>query len=676
MKKRKQQADLFPEAKQEAASLPTEDRLTWRTDGPLRRMINENFLQYASYVIRDRAIPDLADGLKPVQRRILYSLHETDDGKFTKVANIVGYSMQYHPHGDASIADALVTLTNKGYLIEGQGNFGNLYTGDPAAASRYIECRLTPMARNELFNKDLTPFVPSYDGRRKEPVVLPAKLPLLLMLGAEGIAVGLSTRILPHNFGELINAQIAILQKKPFEVFPDFPTGGEIDVSDYEKGNGKVRVRAVIEARDKSTLVIRQLPYGATTDNLIASIEDAARKKKIQIRSIQDYTGEHVEVEIKLAQGQNPDAARQALYAFTQCEQQLSPRLVVIHENRPREMNVDEVLRFNTQQLLRILKAELELEQARLLEEIHRKTLVQIFVENRIYKDIEECESLEAVRKAVFDGVAPFRDQLERDVSDEDVEMLLGIPIKRISRFDINRNQDEIRSLRERLVEISKHLKRLTSYAVAYLKRILKTYGAAERRTKIRAFQTVEVRELTRTELSLQYDREKGFLGHAVKGEEFLKCSSLDKVLLVWGDGRYKMMAPPEKLFVDQNLIYCARFERDREFTAVYTHHQTSYMKSFTFGGAIQNKEYRLAAEPSEIRLFVEGTPEQLFVRYRKQKRQRINEQVFEPSSVPVKGVKAKGAQMTMKKINQISVTRPRNWPDSAGQPAGAMLDF
>lgn len=650
----------------------------WKADGPLRRMIDTNFLQYASYVIKDRAIPDLEDGLKPVQRRILFSLHENDDGKFTKVANIVGHAMQYHPHGDASIADALVTLANKRYLIEGQGNYGNIYTGDPPAASRYIECRLTPMARDELFNSDLTKFVPNYDGRRKEPVTLPTKLPLLLMLGADGIAVGLSTKIMPHNFVELIEAQIAILQKKPFRVVPDFLTGGILDVTDYEKGNGKIKVRAVIENKGDSSLVIRELPFGTTTDNLIASIEDAARKKKIQIKSIQDYTAESVEIEIKLGQGQSATKAISSLYAFTHCEQSISPRLVVIHEGRPREMDVDEVLRFNTERLVEILKAELQLEKAKLQEEIHRKTLVQIFVENRIYKDIEEQETLEGVRKAVLDGVNQFRNKLERDVTPEDVDMLLGIPIKRISRFDINRNEKEIGCIRDRLKEIEKHLKRLTAYAISYLKRMLKTYGGdgAGRRTRIATFKAVEVRELTSTELSIQYDADKGFLGHAVKGEERIQCSSLDKIILVWKDGRYRMMPPPDKLFVDKDLIYCGLYDREKEFTTVFTHNQTTYMKRFVFGGAIQNKEYRLAPDPSTLLFLQDGRVDTLYVKYRKEKRQRIHQQAFDTSSLLVKGAKARGSQMTMKRVSSIHTSKPKGWTEDADQPPGALLDF
>ncbi|MBV8900444.1 MAG: DNA topoisomerase IV subunit A, partial [Verrucomicrobia bacterium] len=355
-------------------------------EDPLRDLINDNFLQYASYVIRDRAIPQLEDGLKPVQRRILHALYEKDDGRFNKVANIVGHCMQYHPHGDASIEEALVNLTNKTYLIEGQGNFGNVLTGDPAAASRYIECRLTELARNEIFNPKLTTYIPSYDGRNQEPVVLPSKLPLLLMLGAEGIAVGLSTRILPHNFIELLKAQIAILENKRFKLVPDFPQGGLMDASEYDRGNGKVKLRAKIEQREPNKLVIRELPFSTTTESIISSIEDAARKRRVRIRSINDFTAAQVEIVITLAPGEDPEKAIAALYHFSDCEITLHANLIVIQGERPVQMDVDQVIRFNTEQLVTLLKRELEIRQGELQDELHRKTLIQLFIEHRIYK--------------------------------------------------------------------------------------------------------------------------------------------------------------------------------------------------------------------------------------------------------------------------------------------------
>ena len=371
---------------------------------PLHRRVDTNFLQYASYVIRDRAIPKLADGLKPVQRRILWSLHEKDDGKFIKVANVAGHAMQYHPHGEVAIGDALVVLTNKRYLIEGQGNFGNIFTGDPAAAPRYIECRLTELARNEIFNDELTEFVPSYDGRNREPVTLPARLPVLLMLGTEGIAVGLSSKILPHNFPELLEAQIAILKKQPFKVLPDFPTGGLMDARDYRDGIGSIKVRAKIKVKDDSTVTIKEIPPTATTDSLISSIEDASRKGKIKVRSVNDFTSEEVEIEIKAPPGVGAEQLVDALYAFTECETVIHSRIIVIKNNRPVEMTVTEVLRENTAQLVDTLQRDLDLKQRKLEEELHYKTLVRIFVENRIYKKIEQCRTNEAVVAAIHDG--------------------------------------------------------------------------------------------------------------------------------------------------------------------------------------------------------------------------------------------------------------------------------
>src|SRR4051812_42948658 len=398
-----------------------------RIDLALHRRVDRGFLDYASYAIPDRAIPHLADGLKPVHRRILWAMHEKDDGRFIKVANVVGHAMQYHPHGDASIGDALVVLANKRYLIDRQGNYGNIFTGDPAAAPRYIECRLTELARTELFNDEITDFVPSYDGRLKEPVTLPCKLPLLLMLGTEGIAVGMSSRILPHNFPELVEAQIAILKKQSFKCLPDFETGGLMDAREYKDGAGQIKVRAKIKIKDESTVVIKEIPPTTTTDSLIGSIEDASRKGKIKVKSINDFTSEEVEIEIKAPTGVSADQLIDALYAFTDCEVTISSRIVVIKENRPVEMTVSEVLEENTRQLVTTLKRELELTQQKLENELHFKTLVRIFVEERIYKKIESCRTAEAVNEAVFEGFKPFKRQLFRDLVQEDVDMLLRV---------------------------------------------------------------------------------------------------------------------------------------------------------------------------------------------------------------------------------------------------------
>ncbi len=649
--------------------------------GPMRELMNDNFLQFASYTICNRAIPTVEDGLKPVQRRIMHALWEKDDGRLIKVANIVGHTMQYHPHGDASIGDAIVNLANKRYLIEGQGNFGNLFTGDPAAAMRYIECRLTELARREIFNPKLTEFIPSYDGRNQEPVLLPSKLPLLLMLGAEGIAVGLSTSILPHNFIELLEAQIAIIQKKPFQLFPDFQTAGLMDVAEYADGVGRIKIRARIVPRQHNRLVITDLPWGNTTESLISDIEDAIRRKKVPVKEISDFTSDKVEIELTLAPGATQEKATQALYAFTKCESSVTSRPVVLFQNRPREMTVSEILAVCTEQLLDISRRELELRRDQLDAAFHAKTLEQIFIEQRIYKRIEEQTTYEAVQQAVLDGFVPFRKQLRRDVTIEDVEGLLQIRIRRISRYDINKNREEIAAILKEEGEVADNLAHLRAYVVRYLKGLIKKYSRDyPRLTEIaaRPFGAIEVRELTATELTIKLDREGGFIGTDVRGgEELFKCSSLDKILIVWDDGRYKMMPPPDKIFIDHDFTDIRLYDRNREFTAVYTeaHYGFTYIKRFAFGGLIQNKEYRLAPEKSKLLLFCEGTPETLYVKYRPSKGQRIHQQAFTPSEVVVKGVSARGRQMTSKPVARLTTDKPRGWNDSdENSPKGVLL--
>ncbi len=646
-------------------------------DGPLKRLMDENFLQYASYVIRDRAIPDIDDGLKPVQRRILYSLHENDDGKFIKVANIVGYCMQFHPHGDASIGEALVTLANRQYLIERQGNFGNIITGDPPAAARYIECRLTELARTELFNEELTEFVPTYDGRKQEPVTLPAKIPLLLLLGAEGIAVGLATRILPHNFAELLEAQIAILGKKPFRVLPDFPQGGLMDAEGYEDGRGHVLVRARIEKKNEHTLVIRELPFGATTDSLMASIEDAARKGKIKIKSINDFTAGEAEIEIQFPPEQDLDRAVETLYAFTQCQTQISSRIVVIRENKPVEMDVPEILRHNTTRLLDILRRELVRKRRRLTEELHSQALVRLFVENRIYKRIETCASAEAVQQAVLDGLMPFRGQLQHDVTIQDVERLLGIAIRRISLFDLEKNRKDIERLRVELAEAEQDLAALVPYAIRYLRGLLRKHGVDyPRRTRRAQFGEISERDLTANELAVAYDREKGYIGHKVAGEPLLSCSPLDRLLLVWKDGRCKVVAPPEKLFVDTSLIYCSVLERERVMTVVFEWDFFTHIKKFAPGGLITNRESRVGPRGANLRFLAADNPRVLFVRYAADARSRIRQQEFKIERLPIRDRDAKGHVLTSKRIEYIGSAKPPDWDDNLTGPPGRLSDL
>jgi len=647
--------------------------------GPLTDLIDSNFLRYASYVICERAIPNVADGLKPVQRRILHALKEKDDGRFIKVANVVGHTMQYHPHGDASIGDALVTLTNKRYMIEGQGNFGNIYTGDSAAASRYIECRLTELARNELFNKDLTDFIPSYDGRNQEPVNLPCKLPLLLMLGAEGIAVGLSTRILPHNFTELLDAEIQIIEetkRKPakIDVMPDFQTGGLMDVSEYNKGFGKIKVRACIEKHGPNKLLITELPCMQTTESVISSIEEAVKKKKVSVRSISDFTAEKVGIELTLSQGADQDKAIKALYAFTKCETSVSSQLTVICDKRPVEMNTEQVLRDNARRLLDILRRELALRKRQLLDDFHNKTLIQIFVENRIYKKIEECKTYEAVIKAVLKGLEPFASRLKRSVTRNDVEMLLGVRIKRISRFDIEKNRKDIDAILKELAQVEKNLKNLKSYAVNYLKSLIRKHKKEyPRRTRIETFKALDVRKLTSNELSINIDTEKGFLGHSVKGEPLLKCSSLDKLLIVKNDGTFVVMPPPETYYVDDGLIWCGIYKRDLVFTAVYTDWGVTYIKRFEIGGTIMNRDYNYIPKDAQLQLCKIGTPESVYVKYKPVKGLRIHQQEFKPEQVLIKGVKAKGRQMTSKVIARIDTRTGRWWDKNVRSPKGIL---
>jgi topoisomerase-4 subunit A len=636
--------------------------------GPLHRRIDHSFLEYASYVIRDRAIPNIADGLKPVQRRIMWALHEKDSGKFIKVANIVGHAMQYHPHGDASIADALVNLVNKRYLIEGQGNFGNIYTGDPAAASRYIECRLTELARNEVFNDEITDFVPSYDGTNKEPVTLPSKLPLLLMLGTEGIAVGMSSRILPHNFFELIEAQIAILEKKPFKVLPDFFTGGLMDARDYQDGQGFIKVRARIKIKDDSTIIINELPPHTTTESLLASIEDASKKGKLKVKAINDFTAEKVEIEIKTPAGVEAEKLVSALYAFTACESKIDSRIVLIKDNRPVEMTVSEILRENTDQLVAILKKELELKLSKLEADLHFRTLERIFIEERIYKKIEKCKTNEAVFKAVYDGFVPFKKELVRALTDEDVTRLLAVRIRRISLFDINKHREEIEHVKKEIAETNRHLKRLVKYAINHLEMLLAKYGSLyPRLTKKARFDEVEAKQAAFKAFKISYDLEKGYIGHKVSGEEFkIDCTKFDKFLMVFKDGTYKVTELPEKLFVGPGLIYCAIPDKNQVFTVAYATRDASYLKRIQFGGFIMNKEYELAPKKAKVLFFEEGTPDTLYIRYKPAPHQKINQQTCQPKQLEVKGARVKGRQISIKSVANITSKPTRGWDEEA----------
>ena len=518
--------------------------------GPMRDLYDFNFRQYSAYVICSRAIPAVEDGLKPVQRRIMHALYEQDDGRYTKVANIVGQTMQYHPHGDASIGDAIVVLANKlwgkgkGYLIDGQGNFGSLLTGMPHAAVRYIECRLTELAKNEVFNRKTTTYVPNYDGRKEEPVYLPAKVPLLLMMGADGIAVGLSTAILPHNFIELLEAEIALIQKKPFQLYPDFQLGGVMDVSEYQDGLGKVKVRAKIEKEDKNKLVITELPWGETTDSIAESIEEAIKKKKVPVRKLHDLTSDTVKIELELQAGESQEKAIVALYAFTNCEKSLSSRPIVLDQGRPRLMSVTDILKKNVERLMELTKREQEIRLGELDDLFHARTLDRIFIEERIYKRIETEKTMEGVRSAVRTGFVPHMKELRRkEITDDDIERLLKLQIRRISQFDIDKNREEIEGILKEEAQVKDNLVHLRAFVVKYLKGLVKQYAKNYPRcTKIEsgAFKEVDVRAITASELTIKWDKENNYVGSGLRnGDELFKCSSLDELILVWKTGRF-----------------------------------------------------------------------------------------------------------------------------------------
>ena len=677
--------------------------------GPMRDLFDFNFRQYSAYVICSRAIPALEDGLKPVQRRIMHSLWEKDDGRYTKVANIVGHAMQYHPHGDASIGDALCVLANKlwgkglGYLIDGQGNYGSLLTGMPHAATRYIECRLTELARKEVFNKKTTSYVPNYDGRKEEPVYLPSKLPLLLMLGADGIAVGLSTAILPHNFTELLEAEIAILQKKPFQVYPDFQLGGVMDVSDYQDGLGKVKIRAKIEKEGKG-LVITELPWGETTDSIAESIEEAIKKKKVGVRKLHDLTSDTVRIELELATGENPDKAITALYAFTNCEKSLSSRPIVLDAGRPKLMSVSEILKRNVDRLLELTKREQEIRLGELDDLYHARTLDRIFIEERIYKRIESEKTYEGVKATIREGFKPYLKELRHPViSDEDIERLLKIPIRRISQFDINKNREEIEGILKEEAQVKDNLAHLRAFVTKYLKGLIKEYGKKyPRYTKIEsgAFKQVDVRAITASELSIKWDKENNYVGSGLRnGDELFKCSSLDELILIWKSGKFRKVQPEDKIFVDKDLLAVFRYnqEKDREsldFTCVYEEgsYGFSYIKRFRFGGLIRNKDYWLAPEKpkSKILLLQKGCPETLYVKFKPAKGQKTHQQHFLPKElvsrvnretgknekqevVPIRSATTKGKQLTTKPIAKVSGTKGSWWDDKEPASKGVL---
>jgi topoisomerase IV subunit A len=634
----------------------------------VKTLFNRNFLEYASYVIKDRAIPDITDGLKPVQRRILHSLFEVDDGKFHKVANIVGHCMKYHPHGDASIYSALVVVANKDLFIDKQGNFGNPITGDEASAARYIECRVLPFAKKVLYSPKVTEYVDSYDGRNSEPVVFPAKIPVLLIQGAEGIAVGMSTKTLPHNFHEVLNAVILELKGEPFELLPDFPNGGLVDVSDYQDGMGKVLVRAQLDTKDPKRIVIREIPYGTTTESLIASIEAAARKGKVKISQINDYTSEDVEIEVRLARGVYTKEVVDSLFAFTDCEYSISVNLLVIKDGIPTQMTVTEVIRYHARQLVAVLEAELKVEEGELKEKIHARTLERIFIEERIYKRIEEMKTRETVIDAVIEGFKPFRKEIPREVTEEDVERLLKIPIRRISLYDIEKARRELAELQGRLKEVRHHLKNLTAYAVGFLEGILSdAKGLFPRRTKIVSFEKVDVREVADRNLELRYDSDGGYLGYELKnGDMLFNVSQYDRVLFIRGDGIYKVVDAPEKLFIGKGLLFCGIADKEELakllFTIIFQEKMTKhiYIKRFSIEQYIIGKEYPLLPDDVKILTFTSREDQEVVLNYKPKPRLKVLEESFLISDYLVKSVKAGGVRLSTKEVKSIKLRKAK----------------
>lgn len=626
----------------------------------VKLLMRHHYLTYASYVILDRAIPNVVDGLKPVQRRILHTLWNMHDGKLHKVANVAGQTMAYHPHGDAPITEALVNLSNKNYLLDQQGNFGNIFTGDPAAASRYIETRLSGLAKETMFNPDLTEFVPSYDGRHQEPVVLPAKIPLLLMQGADGIAVGMSTHILPHNFVELLEAEIAIFEGKEFSILPDFPTGGLMDASDYQKGKGKIKLRAKIEIKDPKTIVIREICYGTTTESLIRSIDEAAKRGKIKIDAINDYTSEHVEIEIKLPRGHYAEDLIKTLYAYTECEVSLSSQIIVIKDNLPWEADVHQILEHNAHQLQGYLKQELELERERLLEKIFDKTLEQIFIENRLYKKLETVSSYEKIHSTIANSLEPFHDQLSRVPTQEDREKLLNMPIRRISRFDLDKNQEEIAATHKELLGVEKNLKNLKKFTISYLRGLIEKYGKHfKRKTQIQSIEQVDLKAIETRTVKVGFDPATGFVGTKVTGSTSFECTNFDKILIFYKDGTYLVINQPEKQYIQpdgKKVVFVGVADKKTVMSIVYKNPKTHlcFAKRFVVTKFILDKMYRYFEEGMELQLITTQPEAEVELQFTPKVKQKASKMHFQLNTVLVKGVEAKGIRMSNKEVKKV----------------------
>lgn len=627
------------------------------------------FLDYASYVILERAVPAIEDGLKPVQRRILHAMKEMDDGRFNKVANIIGQSMQYHPHGDASIGDALVNMGQKDLLIETQGNWGDVRTGDEAAASRYIEARLSKFALEVAFNNKTTEWQLSYDGRKNEPITLPMKFPLLLAQGADGIAVGLSTKILPHNFCELIDASVKALRGKKFDLYPDFQTGGMIDVASYNEGKrgGKVRVRARVEELDKKTLVIRDVPYGVTTTQLMESITKANDHGKIKIKKVTDVTAANVEIQIDLAPGISPDITIDALYAFTDCEISISPNACVIVDNKPRFLGVRELLTFSAEHTKALLKKELEIRLSELEDKWHYTSLEKIFFEEKIYKELEQKHlTWDAVILAIDKAFTPFKKKLKREILREDILKLTEKPVRRIYRLDINELIEQIRGIEADIKQVKYDLEHLTDFAVTYFENLLKKYGKGrERKTEIREFDTIQVKQVAIANTKLYMNRAEGFIGTGLKKDEFLcECSDYDDIIAFTRSGTMKVVKVSDKVFIGKDILHAAVFQKSDERTTynmIYVDGKSgvSYAKRFNVTGVTRDKEYDLTkgSDKSKVHYFsanANGEAETVKILLSPNCTARNKEFDFYFEELEIKGRSSMGNQVTKYPIKSV----------------------
>ena len=632
-------------------------------------MYKEWFLDYASYVILERAVPDIMDGLKPVQRRILHSMFDLEDGRYNKVANIVGHTMQYHPHGDASISDAMVQIGQKELLIDMQGNWGNIYTGDKAAASRYIEARLSKFALEVVFNPKTTNWQLSYDGRKKEPIHLPVKFPLLLAQGAEGIAVGLSTKILPHNFNELIDGSIKYLKGRSFKLYPDFQTGGSIDIKNYNDGNrgGRVKVRAKVEKYEKNIIIIKEIPYGTTTASLIESIIKASEKGKLKIKKIEDNTSSEVEVLVYLPSGSSIQKSIDSLYAFTQCEVSISPLCCIISDNKPHFLGVREILKISTDNTKDLLKRELEIQLTELENQWHTISLERIFIENRIYRDIEEKSTWDDVISTINNGLEPFKNKLKRDITIDDIKKLTEIPIRKISKFDLDKVKEKLVNIEANIEEVKNNLEHIVEYTIQYFTHLKKQYGKdKKRKTLIEEFDDLDKKKISIKNQKLYVNREEGFVGTSMRKDELVcDCSDLDDIIIFTEDGIMKVIKVDSKVFVGKNIKHISLFNSDSKnkiYNLIYRDGKngTSFMKRFKVSGVIRDKEYDLTQgkDLSKVLYFsVNNVDEADVVTVYLRKKASLRKDKFEQDfgDLIIKGRDSKGNIVTKDSIRKVS---------------------